>query len=89
MIEAMACGTPVIVSNTSAMPEVAGDGALQVDPFHPDTIADALLHLEHDASFRAGLIAYGLKQATRYSWRSTAEAWVQIYREVLHSSNSN
>lgn len=89
MIEAMACGTPVIVSNTSAMPEVAGDGALQVDPFHPDTIADALLQLEHDASFRAGLIAYGLKQATRYSWRSTAEAWVQIYREVLHSSNSN
>lgn len=86
MIEAMACGTPVIVSNTSAMPEVAGDGALQIDPFQPETITDALIKLEHDDSFKSELIAYGLEQAKRYSWKSTAEAWANIYREVLHLS---
>ena len=46
MIEAMACGTPIIIGNTSAMPEVAGAEALMVDPHEPEKIADALLKLE-------------------------------------------
>ena len=86
MIEAMACGTPAIVSTTSAMPEVAGEGALLVDPFKPETITDALIKLESDDTYRNELTAYGLKQAQRYSWKATAEAWIKVYEDVLNST---
>ena len=84
MIESMACGTPVIVSNTSAMPEVAGEGALQVDPFTPETITKALLKIEADESFRERIVSYGLERAKRYTWRATAQAWKSIYEEIYY-----
>ena len=51
MLEAMACGTPIIAGNTSAMPEIAGDGALLVDPFSPEDITAKILKLENDGTF--------------------------------------
>ena len=78
----MACGTPVIVSNTSAMPEVAGEGALQIDPFAPETITEALLKIEKDESFKERIISYGLQRAKRYTWRATAQALNSIYEEI-------
>ena len=82
-LEAMACATPAVVSNTSALPEIAGEGALTVDPFQSTAIADALLRLEQDADFRRQTVAYGLQRAQAFSWRKTAEGALEIYRSLV------
>lgn len=81
-LEAMACGTPVITSNTSAIPEVAGPGAMLVDPTSPAAIADALLRLETDAAFRAEQIAYGLQRVKLFSWERTARQLLTLYESL-------
>ncbi|WP_294588197.1 glycosyltransferase family 1 protein [uncultured Bacteroides sp.] len=86
MLEAMACGTPIITSNTSAIPEVAGEGAILINPLDPQEIADAILQLENDDSFYQQQSAYGLKRVKQFSWRYTAEAYVQIYNSILNKS---
>jgi len=83
ILEAMACGTPVITSNTSSMPEVAGDAALLIDPLRPETIADAILRLQSDPAERARLVARGLARVQRFSWRETARQVKQIYADVV------
>ncbi|TCO90006.1 glycosyltransferase involved in cell wall biosynthesis [Bacteroides heparinolyticus] len=82
ILEAMACGTPVITGNTSAMPEVAGTGALLVNPQKPQEIADALLRLETDNLFYEQQVHYGLKRVEQFSWKNTAEEYVKIYSEI-------
>ena len=82
ILEAMACGTPVITSNTSSMPEVAGDAALLIDPFRPETIADAILRLQNDPAERACLVARGLERIQRFSWRETAWQVRRVYEQV-------
>ena len=81
-LEAMACGTPVVTSNTSAIPEIAGQGAILVDPTSPAEIAGALLRLESDAAFRAEKIAYGLERVKRFSWEQTARKLLTLYEEL-------
>lgn len=83
ILEAMACGTPVITGNTSAMPEVAGEGAVLVNPHSPQEIADALLRLESDDGFYRQQIAYGLERAKLFSWKSTAAEYANIYRGTI------
>ena len=78
-LEAMACGTPVVASCTSAIPEVAGDGALMVDPTDHDAIAEALLKLEEDPGFRDGVVKYGLDRVRKFSWEETARQMLKIY----------
>jgi glycosyltransferase involved in cell wall biosynthesis len=78
----MACGTPVITSHTSAMPEVAGEGAVLINPEQPQQIADALIKLENDADFYQKQVDYGLERVKLFSWRNTAEAYSKIYREI-------
>lgn len=85
MLEAMACGTPVITSHTSAMPEVAGDGAVLIDPLKPQDIADALLRLEDDDGFYRQQVAYGLERVKQFSWKNTADNYVKIYQSIHHS----
>jgi glycosyltransferase involved in cell wall biosynthesis len=80
VLEAMACGTPVVTSNTTALPEVAGDAALLVDPTSVEQIAEAMQRIVNDTSLRQQLQARGLVRATQFSWASTA-AKVQ---ELLH-----
>jgi glycosyltransferase involved in cell wall biosynthesis len=80
----MACGTPLITSNTSAMPEIAGSGALLVDPFNPEAIAEMILQVEENSNLRHQSVVYGLERAKFFSWQKTAEQVLEIYREVLN-----
>lgn len=82
LLEAMACGTPVVSSATSAIPEVAGEGACLVDPTDAEAIADALLRLESDASFRASQIDYGLRRVGGFSWERTARQLAELYHSL-------
>ena len=72
VVEAMACGTPVITANTTAMPEVAGDAALLVDPTSVEQIAEAMEQIVTDTSLRRQLREKGLARATQFSWATTA-----------------
>ena len=83
ILEAMACGTPVITSTTSAMPEIAGPEGILVNPFEPEEIASALLHLEENAEFYQSQTAYGLERVRRFSWENTAREILNIYKEIL------
>lgn len=82
ILEAMACGTPIITSDTSSMPEIAGSGAILVDPRQEQQIADALLHLESDADHYARQVAYGLERVKSFSWQHTAEHLLDTYRSI-------
>lgn len=82
MLEAMACGTPIVTSNVSAMPEVAGKDAVLIDPQNPQEIADALLNLENDAIFYQQQVEYSLERVKLFSWKYTAEEYVKIYGSI-------
>ncbi|MBE9467910.1 MAG: glycosyltransferase family 4 protein [Bacteroidetes bacterium] len=79
IIEAMSCGTPVITSNVTSMPEVAGDAALLVDPFSVEEIKNAMLKIVKDNNLRNELIKKGFVQQEKFSWDKTAEKlWASI-----------
>jgi glycosyltransferase involved in cell wall biosynthesis len=82
LIEAMACGVPVITSNTSSMPEIAGDAALLVDPFKPGEIADAMEKIYDNSGLQSEMIKAGIEQAAKFSWRAMAEQVLEIYNET-------
>jgi glycosyltransferase involved in cell wall biosynthesis len=72
ILEAMACGTPVVTANTTAMPEVAGDAALLVDPTSVEQIGKAMEQIVSDISLRQQLREKGLAQAAKFSWGATS-----------------
>jgi glycosyltransferase involved in cell wall biosynthesis len=82
IVEAMACGTPVVTSNTSAMPEAAGDAGLLVDPRDTKAIADAALRILEDDSLRQDLAVKGFAHATRFSWKNNAEQTIKVYHSL-------
>ena len=82
ILEAMACGVPVITSNTTSMPEVAGDAALITDPLRPDEITVSMTRLIDDAELKSQMISKGFIQAARFSWRMMAENMLSVYREL-------
>jgi glycosyltransferase involved in cell wall biosynthesis len=81
-LEAMACGTPVLASRTSSLPEVVGDGGLLVEPTDVEAIAEGMAALLSDAALRARLRAQALAQASRFTWRQTAEQTLAVYEKV-------
>jgi glycosyltransferase involved in cell wall biosynthesis len=81
MLEAMACGVPVITSNTSSMPEVAGTAAFIIDPFKPEEITEAIIKILGDNVLRDDLVKKGFEQAAKFSWRAMAQSVLEIYRE--------
>jgi glycosyltransferase involved in cell wall biosynthesis len=83
VLEAMACGTPVITSNLSSLPEVAGEAALLVNPYHEAEIAAAMQTLATDAAARSQLRQAGLAQASQFSWRKTGQATADVLRCYL------
>jgi glycosyltransferase involved in cell wall biosynthesis len=82
MLEAMRCGVPVITSNTSSMPEVAGDAALFVDPFKPEQITEAIIVMLEDEKVRQDYIEKGLSRAAEFSWKSMAEDVLKLYKQI-------
>ena len=82
-VEAMAAGCPVLTSNRSAIPEVAGDCALMVDPYDVEEIASAILKLAGDEQLRIKLAECGRKRARQFSWAKTAEKFVSTLEEVV------
>ena len=83
MLEAMACGTPIIAGNTSAMPEIAGEKALLVDPFISEDITEGILRLENDDKFYHQQVEYGVIRSKLFSWNNTAKSLLEIYREII------
>ena len=82
LLEAMACGTPVVTSNTSSMPEIGGVNAIVVNPESADEIADMLIKLENDPMFYQEKKEWGMERAELFSWRKTAEQLLDLYEEV-------
>jgi glycosyltransferase involved in cell wall biosynthesis len=84
-LEAMACGTPVVTSNVSSMPEVAGEAAVLVDPYDVRSIADGIRRAATDEPLRQALIERGLARARTFSWADSVERIHRTYLEVLQA----
>ena len=82
VLEAMACGTPVVCSDSSSLPEVAGDAALRVDPRDTEDLAEALARIVSDEDLRRELVERGFRQAARFSWRRCAEEVLSVLEMV-------
>ena len=87
-LEAMACGVPVICSNTTSLPEVVGDAAVTFDPSRTDDIVDALRRVLTDPALRADLAGRGPARAAHFSWRTTAERTLAAYRRAVGSARA-
>ena len=81
-LEAFACGTPVITSNTSSLPEVAGDAALLIDPHDSHNIAEAIVRILSDETLREEMMRKGYAQAQHYTWAKAAEKMLSIYQQL-------
>lgn len=80
VLEAMACETPVVTSNVSALPEIAGDAAILANPFEPEEIAHAIAEAASDGTLRRELVRKGKQRAKSFSWRRTAEETLEVYK---------
>lgn len=82
LLEAMACGCPVVSSNAGSLPEVGGDAVLYFDPAKPD-MAEKISQVLDDETLRQQLIRKGLKRYKQFSWQSMAKKTVEVYKDVL------
>lgn len=85
IVEAFRCDVPVITANVTSMPEVAGDAALLVDPFNPESIADALYKMYQYSSIREELVGRGRKRRMLFSWQQTAD---RLWESIEHAVKS-
>jgi glycosyltransferase involved in cell wall biosynthesis len=84
VVEAMQCGVPVITGNRTSLPEVVGDAGLLFDPFDSRALVEAIQRILNDSDYRAKLRAQGLKRASEFSWRTTAELTLRAYQQALN-----
>jgi glycosyltransferase involved in cell wall biosynthesis len=82
VVEAMACGLPVIASNRSAFPEVVGDAGVLTEPTDVAAIADAVVRIQQNVYYRQHLIECGLARAKLFNWNQTAEKIAQVYETI-------
>ena len=82
VLEAMACGAPVVCSNRSSLPEVAGDAALLCDPNDTEALAHTIEQALTDRNLCAGLRQRGLARAAQFSWEQTAQSTLKVYRST-------
>lgn len=83
LLEAMACGTPVVTSDVSSLPEIVGDAAITVDPHKAEELAEAILRILEDPVLRVRLQNKGLARAKIFSWEDTAKKTLEIYEDVF------
>lgn len=83
ILEAFACECPCIVSNQSSLPEVAGDGALYIDPQSPESITNSIELLLHDSLLRQNLITKGREQLSHFSWENTVTKTIDLYKTII------
>jgi len=83
VVEAMACGTPVIAANTSSIPEAVGTSGLLFDPYNAAELADRIMAVLHDPALLAKMKADGRQQATQFSWERAGQKTAVIYRQTL------
>jgi len=86
ILEAMACGTPVVCSNLSSMPEVAGDAALMFDPYREQDIADKMERIITDEAVRKRCVQKGLERSKKFSWHHTALKTLEVIRRTWEES---
>ena len=84
-LEAMACGTPVVTSNSSSLPEVVGDAGKLVDHQNDDEIAEAILKLVKDDDMNAEFSARGIKRAKKFTWKNAADQFIELYKQIVDS----
>ncbi len=82
ILEAMRCGAPVITSNTSSMPEVAGDAALLINPFKPEEITNAIFNLTNDIKLRNDLVQKGIIRSSSFDWKDMAKNVLNLYKSI-------
>jgi glycosyltransferase involved in cell wall biosynthesis len=83
VLEAMACGTPVITSNISSLPEVAGDAAILVNPYNTGEITEAMQTLASDSELRSHFSTQGMMRANQFSWEKTGQATAEVLSRFL------
>jgi len=83
IVEAMQCGVPVITSNCTSMPEVAGDAALLVDPYNIGEMAQAIGKLANDLELRTALISAGMEQAKKFNWNDSAKLFWEVVENMI------
>lgn len=83
ILEAQICGTPVITSNISSMPEVAGKGALMVDPYSVESISQAIDNINKNQKIRFNLIKNGFENVKKFTWKKTAEETIKVYQKSI------
>ncbi|MCL4532304.1 MAG: glycosyltransferase family 4 protein [Actinobacteria bacterium] len=83
VLEAMACGTPVVTSNVSSLPEIVGNGGLTVDPSDQDGLADAIVRVLSEDELHSRLSQQGIQRARRFSWDRAARETFAVYRKAL------
>jgi glycosyltransferase involved in cell wall biosynthesis len=86
VLESMACGTPVVTSNRTSLPEVVGSAGVLIEPDDPESIADGLRQLLHNDDARRRLAGAGLQQARQFTWQRTARETAAVYRDVLNEA---
>jgi glycosyltransferase involved in cell wall biosynthesis len=88
ILEGMACGVPVVTSNTSSMPEIAEDAAAIVNPNSPEEIKEALKKIIQNVNYRNELIRKGMNRAKQFTWENMAKEYLKLYTEVYNEINS-
>jgi len=87
LAEAMACGCPVVTSNTSSLPEVVGEAGIMVNPYDTRSLAQAMRQVLTDSELRDSMVRKGLEQSKKFSWERTAELTLQVYNKVTGGEN--
>lgn len=86
VLEAMACGAPVITSSTTALREIAGDAAILVDPEDSEALGDAIVRVLSDASLRGMLRSKGFQRVKQFTWEETARRTLAVYRDLCRGA---